>query len=200
MKQENNHIGLFSLRIFLLPGEQTTLHIYEPRYLQLITECISNEVEFGIPYQGKTTLTEFGSLVSVKQILKNYDNGELDILVECKQNFKLNHYEGQTEGKLYPAGTITLLRSIEHPLNSDLIDNIGKYLQLLHGDSFNDELHEILGIKNIVKMLNLKDDEKLRFMKITDAQRQNDFLLRKTRYMTISLEQERKVDQNFYLN
>ena len=92
------------------------------------------------------------------------------------------------------------MRSIEHPLNSDLIDNIGKYLQLLHGDSFNDELHEILGIKNIVKMLNLKDDEKLRFMKITDAQRQNDFLLRKTRYMTILLEQERKVDQNFYLN
>ena len=85
-------------------------------------------------------------------------------------------------------------------LNSDLIDNIGKYLQLLHGDSFNDELHEILGIKNIVKMLNLKDDEKLRFMKITDEQRQNDFLLRKTRYMTILLEQERKVDQNFYLN
>ena len=81
-----------------------------------------------------------------------------------------------------------------------MIDNIGKYLQLLHGDSFNDELHEILGIKNIVKMLNLKDDEKLRFMKITDAQRQNDFLLRKTRYMTILLEQERKVDQNFYLN
>ena len=70
----------------------------------------------------------------------------------------------------------------------------------MHGDSFNDELHEILGIKNIVKMLNLKDDEKLRFMKITDAQRQNDFLLRKTRYMTILLEQERKVDQNFYLN
>ena len=58
----------------------------------------------------------------------------------------------------------------------------------------------MLGIKNIVKMLNLKDDEKLRFMKITDEQRQNDFLLRKTRYMTILLEQERKVDQNFYLN
>ena len=49
-------------------------------------------------------------------------------------------------------------------------------------------------------MLNLKDDEKLRFMKITDEQRQNDFLLRKTRYMTILLEQERKVYQNFYLN
>ena len=71
---------------------------------------------------------------------------------------------------------------------------------MLHGDSFNDDLHEMLGIKNIVKMLNLKDDEKLRFMKITDEQRQNDFLLRKTRYMTILLEQERKVDQNFYLN
>ena len=200
MKSENKHIGLFSLRIFLLPGEQTTLHIYEPRYLQLIMECIESGFSFGIPYQGKTTLTEYGSLVRIKQILKTYDNGELDILVECKQNFKINHYEGQTEGKLYPGGTITPLRSIEHPLNVELVQSIGTYLDLLHGEGLNDEVHEVLGIKNIVNMLNLKDDDKLRFMKITDEQKQNDFLLRKTRYLTILLEQERKVDQNFYLN
>lgn len=200
MRYENNQIGLFSLRLFLLPGEQTTLHIYEPRYLQLVSECIVHEKDFGIPYQGKKVLTEYGSLVGVKQVLKTYDNGELDILIECKQNFKLNHYEGQAQDKMYPAGTIIPLRSIEHELSVELIKNISSYLQLLHGENVHEVLNESLGIKNIVKMLNLKDDEKLRFMKITDEAKQNDFLLSKTRFMTILLEQERKVEEFFYLN
>ncbi len=200
MKHENNHVGLFSLRLFLLPGERTTLHIFEPRYLQLISECIDRDSYFGIPFQGKTALTEFGSLVYVKQILKSYDNGELDILIECKQNFKINHYEGQAEGKMYPAGTITPLRAIEHSPSDQLIHNIGSYLRLLHGDIDNSEMPEIFGIKNIVKMLNLSDDEKLRFIKITDEYKQSEFLLRKTRFMTMLLQQEKKVEQNFYLN
>ena len=88
MKKGNYQYGLFPLRIFLLPGEQTTLHIFEPRYLQLVTECLSSGEYFGIPYQGKTTLSEFGSLVKVVQILKNYDSGELDVLVEVGQILK----------------------------------------------------------------------------------------------------------------
>ena len=68
------------------------LHIFEPRYLQLVTECLSSGEYFGIPYQGKTTLSEFGSLVKVVQILKNYDSGELDVLVECRSNFKIHHF------------------------------------------------------------------------------------------------------------
>ena len=53
MINNNLDYGMFPLRIFLFPGEQTTLHIFEPRYLQLITECLENNVCFGIPYQGK---------------------------------------------------------------------------------------------------------------------------------------------------
>ena len=65
MKKGDYQYGLFPLRIFLFPGEQTTLHIFEPRYLQLVTECLSSGEYFGIPYQGKTTLSELGSLVKV---------------------------------------------------------------------------------------------------------------------------------------
>ena len=85
------HLGLFPLRIFLFPGEQTTLHLFEPRYLQLSADCINNNESFGTPYQGKTTLSELGSLVKIVQILKKYDNGEMDILIECTNNFKINH-------------------------------------------------------------------------------------------------------------
>ena len=95
------HLGLFPLRIFLFPGEQTTLHLFEPRYLQLSTDCINNNECFGIPYQGKTTLSELGSLVKIVQILKKYENGEMDILIECTNNFKINHFENKKNTQAY---------------------------------------------------------------------------------------------------
>ena len=123
MNTNKQYFGLFPLRIFLFPGEQTTLHIFEPRYLQLINECLNKNEAFGIPYQGKTTLSELGSLVKVIQILKKYDNGELDVLVECSTNFKINHFEGKKKDKLYPCGTILQIIKSEFNPSEELKDH-----------------------------------------------------------------------------
>lgn len=200
MRYNDSHIGFFALRVFLLPGEQTTLHIYEPKYLQLVNECIENESTFGIPYQGKNMLSEYGSVVEVTQVLKKYNNGELDILVTCAHNFKLNHYEGQIEGKIYPGGTVLPLRAVENYVPAEVYNPFSKYLELLYGDEFHEKMGEYIGVLNISRMLHLSDEEKIKFIKITDAQKQKDFLLRKIKYLTILVTQEQKMEQNFYLN
>ena len=199
MKKQNNSIGLFPLRIFLFPGEQTTLHIYEPRYLQLINECFESNCCFGIPFQGKTTLSEFGSLVKIIQILKNYENGELDILVECEQNFKINQFEAKKEDKLYPAGTITPIKENMFNPNEELKKEVSTYLQTLLDKDISNELNELLSFKSIINVMNLTDDEKVKFLKYGN-ERRNEFLLRKVRFMQILLNQEKQVEQNFYLN
>ncbi len=199
MKNKENIIGLFPLRIFLLPGDQTTLHIYEPRYLQLINDCLEQEVCFGIPYQGKTTLSEYGSMVKILQVLKYYENGELDILVECDQNFKINQFEAKKEDKLYPAGTITLIKENIFSPNDDLKNEVTSYLQILLDKDISNELNELLSFKSIIKIMNLTDDEKVKFLKYGNDKR-NEFLLRKVRFMQILLNQEKQVEQNFYLN
>ena len=43
-------IGLFPLGFVLLPTEQVPLHIFEPRYRELIAECLANEQPFGLVY------------------------------------------------------------------------------------------------------------------------------------------------------
>lgn len=199
MKDQDNSIGLFPLRVFLLPGEQTTLHIYEPRYLQLINECNKSENYFGIPFQGKTTLSEFGSLVKILQILKNYENGELDILVECDQNFKINQFEAKKEDKLYPSGTISLIKDISFNPEKILLQQVSLYLQLLLDKDITNELSELLSEKNIINVVNLSDDEKIKFLRYNN-ERKNEFMLRKIKFMLILLKQEKKVEQNFYLN
>ena len=199
MKKQNNSIGLFPLRIFLFPGEQTTLHIYEPRYLQLINECFESNCCFGIPFQGKTTLSEFGSLVKIIQILKNYENGELDILVECEQNFKINQFEAKKEDKLYPSGTISIIKELSLIPEKTLLTQVSMYLQLLLDKDISGEMSDLLSEKNIINVVNLSDDEKIKFLRYSN-EKKNDFLLRKIKFMLILLKQEKKVEQNFYLN
>jgi Lon protease-like protein len=199
MRQSSNAIGLFPLRLFLLPGEQTTLHIYEPRYLQLVTECISEYKLFGIPYQTKTSLSEYGSLVTVVEILKTYDNGELDILVECVQNFKIKNFEAKDEIKLYPSGAIHTVDRLDFNPSGDLMHTMKSFLEALMKEGIAEVLENCYAITYLTKLLNLDDAEKFRLLKYTDEQR-NTFLGRKARFLTILLEQEKKVVDQFYLN
>ena len=199
MKSQDNSIGLFPLRIFLLPGEQTTLHIYEPRYLQLINECYKSKNYFGIPFQGKTTLSEYGSLVKIVQILKNYENGELDILVECCQNFKINQFEAKKENKLYPSGTIALIKDVVFNPDKTLLNQVTLYLKLLLDKDISRDMSDLLSEKNIINVVNLTDDEKIKFLRYNNDKK-NEFLNRKIKFMLILLRQEKKVEQNFYLN
>lgn len=199
MKDRDNSIGLFPLRIFLFPGEQTTLHIYEPRYLQLINECNLNKTFFGIPFQGKTTLSEYGSMVKIIQVLKNYENGELDILVECIQNFKINQFEAKKENKLYPSGTIAVIKDVMFTPDKSLLEQVTQYLKLLLDKDITNDMSDLLSEKNIINVVNLTDDEKIKFLRYNNDKK-NDFLNRKIKFMLILLRQEKKVEQNFYLN
>jgi len=42
-----DEIGLFPLNLVLVPGEQAPLHIFEPRYRELIAECLDFGADFG---------------------------------------------------------------------------------------------------------------------------------------------------------
>src|SRR6266576_3115219 len=44
-----NFIPIFPLGIVVYPGEDLNLHIFEPRYKQLINECHAGKKPFGIP-------------------------------------------------------------------------------------------------------------------------------------------------------
>ena len=41
-------LGLFPLSIVLVPTERIPLHIFEPRYRELVEECVANDTDFGL--------------------------------------------------------------------------------------------------------------------------------------------------------
>ena len=74
-------IGLFPLGIVLLPTEQVPLHIFEPRYRELIGECLDNEEPFGLVYADDDGLRRTGTLASVVEVVDQFDDG-MPIVVE----------------------------------------------------------------------------------------------------------------------
>ena len=83
-------LGLFPLPIVLVPTERIPLHIFEPRYLELITECHSSDEEFGLVLAtGDGAVHEIGTRAAVIEVLEELDDGRLNIVVEGRERFRL---------------------------------------------------------------------------------------------------------------
>jgi Lon protease-like protein len=69
-----NFIPIFPLSIVVYPGEMLNLHIFEPRYKQLIKECHAEGKPFGIPVIMDDKVNEKGTRVRIIQIVKVSEN------------------------------------------------------------------------------------------------------------------------------
>ena len=82
-------IGLFPLGLVLLPTEQVPLHIFEPRYRELITECLDEGEPFGLVFADDDGLRRVGTLASVVEVTDRFDDGRLNVVVEGGERFRL---------------------------------------------------------------------------------------------------------------
>lgn len=136
-----NFIPIFPLGIVVYPGEHLHLHIFEPRYKQLITECHKSKKPFGIPTVIENKMQEHGSLVEIAELSKVYDNGEMDIKTKGVQVFRLLEVIKEIPDKLYSGAIVTYPENYTHG-NPDMMR------KLMNGIR---ELHEILKVSKDFK-------------------------------------------------
>ena len=98
-------IPLFPLQSIFFPGETVPLHIFEPRYKQLIQDCRDEAMTFGIPVyiNGKM---EYGTEVQLVEVVTTYESGEMDVVGVARQVFKVLSFDNQMEDKLYAGGLV----------------------------------------------------------------------------------------------
>lgn len=127
-------LPIFPLDIVVYPGQELNLHIFEPRYKQLISECAEAKKSFGIPTINKDTLNEYGTEVEITEVSKVYDNGEMDIKTKGVKVFRIMEILKTVPDKLYPAAVVF---EIEHlpfdtemlnPTLTDLIEKLHKLI------------------------------------------------------------------------
>ncbi len=75
-------IPMFPLSLLPLPGELVPLHIFEPRYKQLLEDAENADIHFGIYFNNTINEEKIGSLMKLESVIKRYPRGESDIIVK----------------------------------------------------------------------------------------------------------------------
>ena len=82
-------LGLFLLQGVLLPTEQVPLHVFEPRYRELIGECLERETEFGWVLADDDGFRDVGCCAALIGVLEEFDDGRLLVAVEGRERFRV---------------------------------------------------------------------------------------------------------------
>jgi Lon protease-like protein len=82
-------IPLFPLDVVLFPGTPLPLHIFEPRYKEMIGECLAEQRAFGVVRAVGEGLAEVGCTAEIVSVVKEYPDGRLDLVTEGRKRFEL---------------------------------------------------------------------------------------------------------------
>lgn len=96
-----NFIPIFPLNIVVYPGEKLNLHVFEPRYRQLVQECMASGKRFGIPCVLNGRMGDLGTTVEIISVEKEHENGNLDIRTEGRDVFSVLEVVSELPNKLY---------------------------------------------------------------------------------------------------
>lgn len=102
-------LPLFPLQLVVFPREQLNLHIFEPRYKQLIQECEEEGITFGIPAYIDGKIKEVGTELKLLSIEKRYPKGEMDVRTLGIGLFRIGKRYLKAPGKLYGAAEVERL-------------------------------------------------------------------------------------------
>ncbi len=119
-----NFIPIFPLNIVVYPGETLNLHIFEPRYKQMVRECLDGKKPFGIPPVVEKDLLELGTLMEVTALAREHPDGTLDIRTKGLSVFRILHRIGEVPNKLYSGAIVSYPANTTETGNSILAKNI----------------------------------------------------------------------------
>jgi Lon protease-like protein len=82
-------LPLFPLELVLLPGTPLPLHIFEPRYKEMIRECLANSTPFGVVRAVEEGIADIGCTAEIITVTKEYPDGRMDLICEGRKCFEV---------------------------------------------------------------------------------------------------------------
>ena len=133
-------IPLFPLNLVAFPGEKLNLHIFEPRYRQLVRDCLTENLPFGITPFLDNSVQEIGTEMRLLSVEKTHAGGEMDIRTEGVGVFRVQKFFRQAPGKLYAGGQVEAVRQ-DDAADPLLREQVARLVR---------QLYEALGLRKLL--------------------------------------------------
>jgi Lon protease-like protein len=122
-------IGLFPLNLVLVPGEQAPLHIFEPRYRELIAECLDRGRDFGLVLEDDDGMREVGTRCSVVEVLDHFPDGRLNVVVQARERVQLLE---MTQGRTFQTAEVeNLPDESDDPSEDEIEECLAAYARVV---------------------------------------------------------------------
>ena len=176
-----NFIPIFPLGIVVYPGEQLNLHIFEPRYQQLINECHTGKKQFGIPSVIDNKMQDFGTLVKVEELIKTYENGEMDIITRGEKVFRVLEVIREIPDKLYSGAIVNYPANQEQgngEMMKKVINSIRELYKMLKVEKEFDKKDEELKSYDIAHHVGLSLQEEYELLGLMQEKQRQEYIRR----------------------
>ena len=130
-------LPLFPLRVVVFPKEDLNLHIFEPRYKQLINECEQGGMTFGISPYIDDSLQPIGTEIKLKKIARRYPDGRMDVETKALGHYQIVRFIREMDNKMYAGAEIQRLEYSEDgdpELRSRIHALLGSLFKILEVD------------------------------------------------------------------
>lgn len=189
-------IPIFPLTILPIPGELVPLHIFEPRYKQLLQDAENSDVSFGIYFNHTMNELKIGALMKLETVIKRYPAGESDIIVKCIDIFYLDTMFRTFKSKMYPGGEVQLWRVDENELaGARLNEMFQEYMSKRQITRH----HGFFNRYSMANELSLNLNERYEFL-IADTNARERMLSSKVKFLMELLNREDLSKNTFHLN
>ncbi len=177
-----NFIPIFPLPLVVFPGEKLNLHIFEPRYKQLINECVNLGKPFGIPPVIHEKVSEMGTLVMVTQISHTYEDGRMDIKTEGREVFRILEIIKELPEKLYSGAIVNYPENVTGGTKKEMMRAILSGLRSIYSKlevqkEFNKPDSEIVSY-DIAHHMGLSLEDEYRLLGLLNENQRQEFLKR----------------------
>ncbi|MDE3212040.1 MAG: LON peptidase substrate-binding domain-containing protein [Bacteroidota bacterium] len=176
-----NFIPIFPLSVVVYPGENLNLHIFEPRYKQLIGECHEQKKPFGVPVVIHNKVKELGTLVNIEEISKVYESGEMDIKTRGEKVFRVLEIIKEVPDKLYSGAIVNYPPNTEQGKDA-LMEKVVAAIKELHkmlkvNKPFHKEAH-MLRSYDVAHHAGLTLEEEYEFLSLHSELHRQEYLKR----------------------
>ncbi|AEI47284.1 LON peptidase substrate-binding domain-containing protein [Runella slithyformis] len=194
-------LPFFPLNLVAYPTENLHLHVFEPRYQQLINECLNEQRTFGIPAFINNKLPGYGTEMKVVTVSKRYDDGRMDIKTRGLRAFRVLTFKNPVPEKLYSGGKVTFVEETESPegVISELLLQLDRLYTILQTRvDFDSNVYPFS--YQVAHKVGLSQEEEYKVLTIDSESERQRFLLRHLNKVIPVMAEMEKTKERIKLN